>query len=224
VAPYGHPAINSTPEGVIHAKDLPMKVAAIVLAAGNSSRMGRAKQMLPFGTSTILETVIATVHESKANSINVVLGANRAEIEPILAGLDVEVFVNPQPELGMLSSVQCCISRLDGDVDAFLFVLGDQPQIRREIVDHLIDRASLSAKGIFVPTYSGKRGHPLLIRASHRAEILQLPNSGGLNKLLHDHPDDVEEVPVDTDTILKDIDTPEDYDLAIRDATSNSEI
>ncbi len=202
-----------------------MKVAAIVLAAGESRRMGRAKLTLPYGSDgrTIVETVVMVIQATPVYPITVVLGANWKEIQFVLSDLGVELSVNPNPELGMLSSARWALSHLEDTVDAYMFVLGDQPQIETRIVERILEMAEYSDKGIVLPEYNGKRGHPLLIRARYKGEILRLPDTGGLNQLLQAHPDDIEEVPVDTDSILRDIDTPADYEEAIRDAASISE-
>jgi len=198
-----------------------MRVAAIVLAAGASRRMGRAKQTLPYGQSTILETVIRALNAaSRVEGVTVVLGSNWPEVYPALEHLDAEVFVNPRPEDGMISSAQWALAQVRNDADAFLFALGDQPQIETRVVDALIEAAAQSGKGICLPTYAGKRGHPVLFRARYKPEILSLPLTVGLNHLVHSHPDDVLEVPVDTSSVLKDIDTPEDYRRALEEKRS----
>ena len=192
------------------------RVSAIVLAAGESRRMGRAKQILPFGDSTILGTVLAALAASEVDGVTVVLGRNWQEVYPTIESLDVEVVVNPRPERGMLSSAQWGLGQLRDDADSFLFVLGDQPQIQQETVDRLIQRAGESERGIALPTHGGRRGHPLLVDARHKRAILALPLSGGLNQLLEAHPGDIEEVPVESASVLIDIDTPEEYEEAMR--------
>jgi molybdenum cofactor cytidylyltransferase len=193
-----------------------MKVAAIILAAGESRRMGRPKQTLPFGGSTILGNVVAALQVSRVRQITVVLGYHAAETRGALAGSDVSTTVNPAPERGMLSSAQWGLSQLSKDFDAYLFALGDQPHITRDVVDRLIEVVARSDRGIILPAYQGKRGHPLLVDAGYRDEILNLPLTGGLNQLLDAHPDDILLVPVETATIHEDIDTPEDYERATR--------
>lgn len=192
-----------------------MRVTAIVLAAGESRRMGRTKQTLPYGDSTIIEAIVDALERSRVDQIVVVLGANREEIAPLLANRRVHLVTNPHSVDGMLSSAQCALnSLLEGD-DAYLFVLGDQPQIDPAIIDSLIATAERSQNAIFLPVYQGRRGHPVLIRAALRAAILALPLTVGLNELIHRNADTVEEVPVQTPSVLKDIDTPEDYQEAI---------
>ncbi len=178
--------------------------------------MGRTKATLPYGDSTILETVIAALMASGVDAVTVVLGRNWEEVYPAIEGLDVEVFVNPRPDLGMLSSAQWALAQVRDDLDGFLFALGDQPQIRTEIVDRLLAAAAQSRRGILLPTFEGKHGHPLLVRARYKQEILALPHTVGLNALLLAHADDVEELPVEDPGILKDIDTPEEYEEEVR--------
>lgn len=187
-----------------------MKVAGIVLAAGESRRMGRAKMTLPFGDSTLLETVIGALEEA-VDSVTVVLGRNWEEVSATIAHRNVETFVNPRPEGGMLSSAQWALAQLQDEADAFLFALGDQPRIQPTVVETLLAAAERSVKGIVLPIYAGKRGHPVLFRARYKQAILALPLTMGLNAIARAHPDDVEEVPVDTPSIHQDIDTPEDY-------------
>ena len=188
-----------------------MRVSAIVMAAGESRRMGRAKMTLPYGDSTILETVIRALEESEVDGVTVVLGRNWQEVYPAIQHLDAEVVVNPRPERGMLSSAQWGLAHLRDDIDAFLFALGDQPQILPETVNALIRAAAESHHGIFLPTYQDKRGHPLLVKSRHKQAILNLPGSGGLNQLLDQSPQDIRAVPCDSETVLHDLDTPEDY-------------
>ncbi len=188
-----------------------MRVSAIVLAAGESRRMGRAKMTLPFGESTILETVIRALEQSEIHGVTVVLGRNWQEAYPAIQHLDAEVVVNPRPERGMLSSAQWGLAHLRDDVDAFLFALGDQPQIQPETVNALIRASAECDRGIFLPTYEGKRGHPLLVKSHHKQAILNLSDSGGLNQLLEQNPLEIREVPSDSESVLHDIDTPEDY-------------
>ncbi len=200
-----------------------MRVGAIVLAAGESRRMGRVKATLPYGDSTVLETILKALEASAVDAVTVVLGRNWEQVYAAIEDLDVEVFVNPRPERGMLSSAQWALGQLRDDLDGFLFVLGDQPQIRTETVNALLAAAERSRHGILLPTFEGKRGHPLLLRANYKEEILHLPHTVALNALLQAHPDDVEEVPVSSATGLKDIDTPEEYAQALREEAERRE-
>src|SRR5262245_5198125 len=100
-----------------------MRVAAIVLAAGESRRMGRQKLTLPYGESTILETVVSRLQRSPVDAITVILGrTNYESVYPVLEHLDVEVFVNPRPELGMISSAKRGLGQVRADAEWCLFV------------------------------------------------------------------------------------------------------
>jgi molybdenum cofactor cytidylyltransferase len=177
--------------------------------------MGRPKLTLPYQGRTILETVVRTLLSSRVDRVLVVLGHHREETQAAIAHLNVTALTNPHPENGMLSSVQCALMQLPEECDAFLVALGDQPQLEAETVNALISAAAASTKGIFVPVHAGRRGHPILFRASYQEEILRLPLTVGLNILARTHPEDVEEVPVNTRSIFQDIDTPEDYRRAL---------
>ncbi|MCS6949145.1 MAG: nucleotidyltransferase family protein [Armatimonadota bacterium] len=188
-----------------------MQVVAVVLAAGASTRMGSPKMLLPFGDKTIIETVLDHVTASQVSHTVVVLGYGWTKIYNLIEHLPVEVIVNPRPEQGMISSVQWAIAQMNQSADGILIVLGDQPLIPTWVHDTLIDAFTYRPDRIIVPTYEGKRGHPVLFSARFREEILNLPTDRGLNTLLHTHPEAVHEVPVDTDTILLQVNTPEEY-------------
>lgn len=188
-----------------------MEIVAVILAAGASARMGRPKMLLPFGDRTVIETVVHSVTASHVSHTVVVLGYGWTRIYPLLEHLPVEIIVNPRPEGGMLSSAQWALAQMNQSAEGMLVVLGDQPLIPTWVHDMVVADFAYHPESIVVPTYEGKRGHPVLFSARFRDEILNLPPDKGLNALLHQHPDAVHEVPVDTDAILRQMNTPEEY-------------
>lgn len=188
-----------------------MEIVAVVLAAGASSRMGRPKMLLPLGDQTVIERVIASVTASSVAHTVVVLGYGWTSIYQHIEHLPVEVIVNPRPERGMVSSAQWAVAQMNQSADGILFVLGDQPLIPTAVHETVIDTFRYYPDGIIAPTHQGKRGHPVLFSSRFRQEILSLPTDRGLNSLLHAYPESVKEVAVDTDTILWQINTPEEY-------------
>lgn len=184
---------------------------AIVLAAGESKRMGRPKQVLPYGRSTILETVLDHVLASPVDGTLVVLGAAADKVAPLLAKLPVETIVNPDFRSGMLSSVQRGIRALPASARAALIFLGDQPAVGPETSGRVLAAYRVSGRGIVLPVHAGRGGHPLLIDLKYRAEIDGLSAGIGLRELLVRHPDDIFRVEIDDPGVLLDIDTPEDY-------------
>lgn len=190
-------------------------IGAIVLAAGESKRMGVPKLLLPYCGATMIEAVLAGVTASRVDATLVVLGADRRAIREKISGFPVSVTVNKRFRRGMLSSIQKGIASLPGGFRAALIVLGDQPNIGPPVIDRLIDAWKDARKGIVVPAYEGRRGHPLLLDLKYRGEIANLSPETGLRGLLQAHPDDILEVDVSDARILLDIDTPEDYRKAL---------
>jgi len=184
---------------------------ALVLAAGESIRMGRSKQLLPFANKTILETVIDHIKQSTVDETLVVLGSNREKIEEVIKNLPVKSVYNPRFKEGMLTSVQKGFVSLPEEVEAVLVFLGDQPMIPSSVIDQIVSAYQSSEKGIVLPVYGQKRGHPVLINTKYRQELANLNPEIGLRELIHDHPEDILEVNLDSSSILEDIDTPEDY-------------
>jgi molybdenum cofactor cytidylyltransferase len=145
------------------------------------------------------------------DGVLVVLGHRSAEIAAALAGEDVETVFNPRYPEGMLASVQAGAAAAPPDAEWLLIALGDQPSLRPEVVRTLLDAACAGAESILVPSYGGRRGHPLLIHARHREEIAGLPAEAGLRELLARHPEAIRHVVVPDEGVLRDMDTPDDY-------------
>ena len=186
-------------------------LAAILLAAGESKRMGQLKQGLPLGNSTILEQSIDNLVHSKIDELIVVLGYRAEELREKVAGRPVKTVINPEYEQGMSTSIIAGLHLVDDKAQAVMFVLADQPFIDSTIVDRLIDQFSRTSKGIVIPTYRGRRGHPVIFAISYKEELLRLKGDVGGRQVVKEHPDDVLEIPVDSEGINVDIDTVSDY-------------
>jgi molybdenum cofactor cytidylyltransferase len=189
---------------------------AIVLAAGESRRMGQPKLLLPYGDRTIIETVVQNVVSSRADRVLVVLGGCGRGIEDKIRGFAVKKVTNRRYKEGMLTSVWRGLSALPSSARAALFVLADQPDVSFSLIDLVIEAYRREDKGIVLPLYRKKRGHPLLIDLKYRREIEALSPDIGLRGLLHEHPDDILEVRVPSPAVLRDIDDPDDYGRALR--------
>jgi molybdenum cofactor cytidylyltransferase len=188
----------------------------MILAAGESRRMGTPKLLLPFREKTMIETLVAEVLRSKSDKTMVVLGAEKEKIERIISRLQVAIVVNTRYEEGMLSSIQAGFEALPDEVEAVLVCLGDQPLIPFFVLDKLIEAYKDTKKGIIIPVYKKSRGHPILIDMKYKPDIKRISPDIGLRALVHDHSQDVMEVEVDAPQILKDIDKPEDYMRALK--------
>ena len=189
---------------------------AIILAAGSSRRMGSQKLLLPFGQSTLIETVIDNVIASAVDHVMVVLGPDQEEIMQVIGKRPVQFCHNREHEKGMLSSIICGIRALPADALSALIFLGDQPGIPPTVTNRIIHTYNEELIGIVIPVYEHRRGHPLLVDMKYRKEVEKLDLEKGLRALRHQFPQDVLEVEVDEPGILLDIDTREDYLKATR--------
>jgi len=187
-------------------------IFAIVPAAGRSRRMGTPKQLLPFGSSTVIGHVVDQLLQSSVDGIWVVVGHEFQKVATALSGKPVHIVQNPDYRHGeMLSSVRCALRALPENCEAVLTALGDQPSITPEVVDRLTVAFRSEGKGIIVPAHGGRRGHPVLVANRYRGEILTRFDDAGLRGLLAAHGEDVFELSVPTADMLFDIDDPEDY-------------
>ncbi len=191
-------------------------ISGILLAAGLSSRMGEPKQLLPFGESTIVETVVDSMLGAKLDEVIVVVGHRASDIQDQLGEHPVSTVFNPNYREGMLTSAQTGIRGLQ-ESDAFALMLVDQPFITSALIDRVIDAYVQTDKGIALPSYNYKRGHPVVFHQRYAGEILALgTDSGGVRTLFKKYSDDIHYVTVDTDRVLRDIDYREDYERALR--------
>ncbi|MDE3000702.1 MAG: nucleotidyltransferase family protein [Gemmatimonadota bacterium] len=188
------------------------RICALVPAAGLSTRMGSPKQLLPFGEKTVLQTVVDTLLEANLDGILVVLGHRADAVRESLAERPVSFHLNPDYRKGMFSSILCGLSALEKSADAALIALGDQPNVRAGVVRKVAAAYRNGNKGIVVPVYRGRRGHPALVDLGRYAcEIRSLGGEEGLKPVMRGHPGDTEEVEVEDEGVLRDIDTPEEY-------------
>jgi molybdenum cofactor cytidylyltransferase len=192
------------------------EIWAIILAAGESKRMGTPKMLLPFNGSTMIENVISNVSHSKVDRILVVLGSSGREIEKLIRTKSVNYCFNENYKDGMLSSVKCGLSHIPPGFRAVLIFQGDQPLITSSTSDSVIDSFDISGKGIIIPVYHNRRGHPLLFDKKYAKEIEKLSPSVGLRALSYTFPEDVLEVAVNDHGILRDFDTYPEYEKAIK--------
>lgn len=194
--------------------DVQMKkrICALVPAAGMSARMGSPKQLLPFGEKTVLQTVVDTLLEANLDGILVVLGHRADAVRDSLAGRPVLFHLNPDYRKGMFSSILSGLSVLENSANAALIALGDQPNVRASVVKKVAAAYRNGNKGIVVPVYRGRRGHPALVDLGrYYCEIRSLSGEEGLKPVMRGHPGDTQEVEVEDEGVLRDIDTPEEY-------------
>ena len=186
-------------------------ISGIVLAAGASSRMGRAKQLLPFGSSTVLGCVLQAAAASGLGEVVVVLGENASEIRRRADLRGVSVLTNPQPRAGLSSSIRTGLHGISGDAQGAVFLLGDQPLVDASVVNALLDAFRGSGAPLVVPEYAGHRGNPVLVGRCLFPQLAAVRGDRGARGLIRDFPHLVRRVPVDTEAVLVDIDTQRDY-------------
>lgn len=197
------------------------KISGIILAAGLSSRMGEPKQLLPFGESTIIETVIDNLLGSKLDEVIVVIGHEAEKIQAHIQHKPVKIVFNPDYKEGMLTSAQRGVESISASADAFAMTLVDLPLITPDLVDMVIDEYLQADDGIAVPSYNYRRGHPVIFDRRYADDILGLDeDSGGVRSLFKKYAGDIHYVTVDTDRVLTDIDYRKDYEEALQKSLS----
>ncbi len=186
-------------------------ICAIVLAAGQSKRMGVQKLLLPFGGKTVIAHIVEQLTASSVDEVHVVVGCHGKQVSEGLSGRPVSIVNNSSYKSGMLSSVRCGLRAVSQQCRAVLVALGDQPSVTTKLIDQMLQKYDSTEKQILVPLYNGKRGHPVIFSAAYCDEILTHYDSVGLRGLLYAHEEDIFELPVETSGVLSDMDYPQDY-------------
>ena len=187
-------------------------ISAIILAAGQSKRMGQPKMLLPWGNMTVIEQVITTFLSAGLKDILIVTGGAQEEVRKAVERYPVRQIHNPDYAAGeMLSSLQYGLNGMHEQAEAALIGLGDQPHVQEGTVRAICAAYQARKPGLIVPSFQMRRGHPWLVTRLFWGEILGLKPPETLRDFLNRHADAIQYVKLDTPTILADLDTPEDY-------------
>ena len=185
------------------------KVAALVLAAGSSRRMGGANKLLqPVGGIAMLRRAVNAALASRCTSVLVVTGADAGAAQACLAGLELQFAHNPDHASGMASSLRCGLAALPADADAAVVLLADMPWIDGGHVDRLLAAFDPRQPKIVAPVKEGRRGNPILWPRKFFAEMMAVEGDIGAREVLQRHASQVEAVAFDDDAIFADVDTP----------------
>lgn len=186
-------------------------ISAILLGAGESKRMGVDKLSLPWGTKTVLRHCFETLLRSEAQELVVVLGIRNKGIKNLLQGRKVKVVINPYSNRGMSTSIRRGIQAIHPGCHGILIGLGDQPFLKTRTINVLIHAFDQGKGRIIIPSFRGRRGHPVIFHRKYKRELLNLEGDVGGRSVIEWHPEDVRVVPVRSIGVVRDVDTWQDY-------------
>ena len=190
-------------------------LAAVILSGGASSRMGSPKALLPYQGRPFLEHLLHVTALPEIGVRRVVLGADAEAIAKAVHLKANEMVINPQWEKGQLSSIHAAIRKLPAGTDGMLLCLIDHPLISAALVQDLIEHFYKSKKPIVLPTYDGRRGHPVIFAASLYQDLLRAPLETGARAVVWAHAGEVEEVPTNEEGCVLNLNDPETLNRAI---------
>jgi len=191
------------------------RVAALVLAAGASTRMGGDNKLLcEIDGTTMIERAVRAAVDSRCSQVVVVTGWEADRVEAALgavrASKPVTVARNPQHAAGLASSLRCALATVPATIDAALVLLADMPRIGAAHIDRLIEAFDARAPAIVAAARNERRGHPVLWPRRYFPAIAALAGDKGARELLARHASEVRAVQFDTDAIFEDVDTPDE--------------
>ncbi len=186
-------------------------LAAVILAAGESRRMGAPKALLTLQAQTFVERLIQATRHPRVGITRVVLGADAETIRAKLPAIEpAAIVVNPEWRMGQLSSIHAAIRSLPaGQTEGLILCPVDHPLISAKLVAQLIDGFDAGGTQIIVPAYRGRRGHPVIFRATLYEELLAAPHEIGARQVVWTHAEDVKEVSTEEEAVVLNLDDPE---------------
>jgi len=198
------------------------RLCGVILAAGESSRMGRDKALLPWppasAGSITAETFLSAairLYFSHVDEVLVVVGKNEPALAPVVYANGAALIVNPEPERGQFSSLRVGLQEvLNRGRDSAIVTLVDRPPVRTETLEKLetaFERAAAHRKWAVIPEYQGKHGHPILLGREMLTAFLAAPETSNAQEVEHEHQSEIEYVSVDDSLVALNVDTPEQY-------------
>lgn len=190
-----------------------VRIAAVLLAAGESRRMGeRNKLALEVDGIPLVRRTAQVLLDSRVSGVVAVLGHEAGRIRELLADLPLRIVVNEDYAEGQMSSVHCGLAALDGVYDGVMIALSDQPLIETEDIDRIVAGFAERKHGsVLVPVHDGRRGNPIVLAWEHRERILAGGRNLGCKRLIERNPELVTTVEFGHGRVTVDLDTPEDY-------------
>jgi len=193
-----------------------MTIAAIILAAGESSRMGRLKQLLPWGGKTLLAWQVGQARAAGADDVVVVLGHEASRIRDEAGDLEARIVINEGYREGRASSLRRGAEAVADGVEAVLVLSVDQPR-PESVLTALVDAWRDGRPLLAMPAYRGRRGHPVLADGALLAELRLVTEEGlGLREVTERHRDETAVIEIDNPVVNLDLNTPADYATAFR--------
>lgn len=186
-------------------------ISAIVLAAGESTRMGFPKLLLQIKGKSLLQHVIDNALQSKVSEVIVVLGADAAKLRREIKQSQVQIIENASYKEGLSSSLKVGLQAISPQAQAVLVLLADQPLVSHAVIDALIDKYEESGSIIVAPVYNGKRGNPVFFDSSLLPELLRVTGDKGGREIIEKHPAQLATVNFESTIIGSDIDSWDDY-------------
>ena len=191
-------------------------ISAILLAAGESKRMGVDKLSLAWGKETLLEHCLEVLIRSEVKEVIIVLGVRNKKLKDLFLKSKVKTVVNSFSDQGMSASIRVGLQVIHPGYNGVLIALGDQPLLRTRTINSLIHAFEKREKGIIVPSFRGRKGHPVIFHRRYKKELSDLKGDVGGRSIVEMHPEDVRLVPVKSKGVVLDIDTWQDYKNQLR--------